>query len=324
MKIAFIIHFWRLATAIVLVTGQLQLASAEIRVVGPGPVEPLDPFGGNVHILDGTEIIATGLDEVRHHPPGRLVGRRAISGTFSGLRIDGGVFRGASLSVDQAGYTSASGGTVMHLAEGVFDLDIRGGEFAGGSVVTNNNIALDDANGGRCVILGDYTRVSIHGGRFEGGVASVSPTPTAEELNNRASLFLFSSFNELDIYSGEFVGKIDVRHIHRLAVFGSELSITPTPTPAINPKFINVASDFVLSGKYLDGTPFSIQFEGGGGPMFALRPGAFTIGVNPAIPEPSAIAIAAIGVACCGIYRKRREFLAMQRAGRRVQVAKMT
>jgi hypothetical protein len=288
--------------AILLASGAQSSAQT---IVGPGVV-PAPLTVGNTHILTGTEIIAT---HSFIHNGGVWIqgGAAAITNWGTDLFVDGGLFKGASVTT-LASTQQAYGGDAFAFGNGYNYATFYGGTYVGGSVLVDPaTFGSADLKGGAAISVGGDDSLfdfKIYGGTYEGGIVSLAAAPEIAVSRAPALKFLHGYAGPLDVFGGEFIGGIEVADVYfDIKIHGSEFNVQPPP---VNGRFDGPAN-VIVSGKYHDGTPFSHQLSlKRFGETYVYEMGDYLAISSTNIPEPTALSLLAIGGMIAWASRRRR------------------
>lgn len=310
MNPAMKVLYWLPLLLIALVAIQPQAAFSVPVVIGPGPAPSGRLLGSNYRIVAGTEVISHELfvsnGGASHHGGDGLWAHSAT------IEFEGGLIQGADVTTVD-GVRSAIGGAAYSTGNpAISTLNFYDGVYRGGSVFIDAPVPPDASfHGGAALAISGYQNiidVKIYGGLFEGGVVATASAP--ETILSRApSLALAGGYGgTLDIHGGTFVGAIRLKSPMRYTIHGSAFDIQPPP---VN-NFVVEPANFTVSGKYADGTPFSLNFQASGGYDFgngklkvAEDSNALTFYAREnLVPEPTAWSLAVI--VCGSIARRRR------------------
>jgi hypothetical protein len=298
----------RISLAVAALTAMAASSRAQTTLIGPGvvptPVIITDSviYSVDARIVSGTEIIATTASVIGGSS---LRGIPAVSLVYGGnLIVDDGIVRGASVA-SQAGITSFWGGAAIAAGTpNLARLEIFDGDFRGGSI---SLAATGPFTFPGPAVHGSgqdgFLDVVIHDGYFEGGVVTVDAAP-GTIVARAPALHLASEYGgHADIRGGEFVGGITVEQFPtQLRIRGSNFSVNPRPTGRFE------RANFVVTGNYDDGTPFSTPFRYNVRKSLVIVEGPGTLDIVETIfPEPAAGSMAAwwvVGI--CGARRRLR------------------
>lgn len=228
--------------------------SAQFTIVGPGSVPAPYESHGDHRFLAGTEIISDSVQTLSNGQ--RLVGGFAVRVYSDSHRFEGGLYEGATVTTLPGVDTARGGDALTTYTPTTTQIDVQDGVFRGGSVLIDAAPPADaNFNAGDAFSMGRQVVVDmiIYDGLFEGGTVSMSSSPgTAISRGN--ALNLNNDYGGMvQIYGGEFLGGIQIDGPTLLKFHGNEFELQPT---LINNR-LPTGVDVIVSGLYLDGTPFS-------------------------------------------------------------------